>query len=154
MFTILKKLLFDFSGSSPEDSEMPILEKSQEKGTRFSLKDKNKVVGELLWDGNNWHFSYNQEYIADHPDFKLSNFPDTSKTYQSANLWPFFMLRIPTADQPIVKRFQESKTSNTVEIDVSATDLKTNDPVLMLKLFGRYSTANPYILVSEPSNRM
>lgn len=111
-------------------------EAATEPGSSFKLVLDGLKVGELLFDGEKWVFRYSEQFRDQNEVKPIIDFPSLEKEYRSERLWPFFLLRIPSPEQPSVKRFAEEQ--GTLELDEA----------LLLKRFGRRSVANPFELVS------
>ncbi|MEX1122932.1 MAG: HipA N-terminal domain-containing protein [Balneolales bacterium] len=100
----------------------------------FTVFYKNLVIGTLeLMDGQ-WCFAYsnafkNQEQIPPLPDF-----PDEDVVYTAKELWPFFIIRIPSLKQPKVQKI------------ISNEDIDSTSQVELLKRFGQKSISNPFQL--------
>lgn len=103
----------------------------------FLLLYKELEIGHLKLDKGVWQFAYSDEFKNQREILPLIDFPDTSKIYKEAQLWPFFSYRIPGLNQPMVKDIiQREKIDQKNEAD-------------LLKKFGHFSVFNPFIL--EPA---
>src|SRR5262245_48021485 len=63
---------------------------------------------------------------------------NVQKEYRSTELWPFFLLRIPSLKQPAVQEFLRS------------ANVQSPTAAILLRQFGKRSIANPFELV--PAN--
>jgi hypothetical protein len=64
----------------------------------------------------------------------LENFPDLEKKYESDELFPFFVSRLPGTGQPKVQKALKKE------------DASEENEVMLLKNFGKKSISNPYEL--------
>jgi HipA-like protein len=103
------------------------------KGT-FHLYFGKLLIGILMYDGNTWTFRYSDEYKKVSDIIPIIDFSDLDKEYSSRELWPFFAARIPTINQPY--HFKKIKKAN----------IREDDSVELLKLFGKATINNPYLL--------
>jgi HipA-like protein len=104
---------------------------------RFSLCHKKSLIGTLLFKDGRWVFQYSDQFKT-HPTLRtITEFPDLSKTYESSELWPFFLMRIPSLRQTSIKEIVERE------------HIDEHDEVKLLKRFGRRTVANPFELVSS-----
>jgi len=101
----------------------------------FELKYKDLLIGTLTLKSAVWTFGYSEIFKHQNVVQPLPDFPDVNRVYQRSELYPFFLIRIPSLKQPKVQ--EEIKEKN---IDSSST-------VDLLKLFGQKSIANPFLLV-------
>jgi len=81
-----------------------------------------------------WKMFYTREFKAQDKVKPLVPFPDVEKIYLSAELWPFFAVRIPSIARPEVGR------------TVKEEELNYDDVAAMLSRFGRKSIADPFEL--------
>ena len=105
------------------------------KTAKFCLRLGALEVGTLLFDGEQWVFSYSQAFKSQAAIKPITAFPDVNKEYRQANLWPFFLLRIPSTEQPEVKRYIGQHADG------------EPDEADMLRQFGRRSASNPFELL-------
>lgn len=91
-------------------------------------------VGELTRDREGWVFRYSEAFRSQQKIKPIVDFPNVEKEYRSTNLWPFFLLRIPSPAQPVVQRH------------ISKNKLSDVDEGTLLREFGRWSVANPFEL--------
>ena len=103
----------------------------------FELSYKNTKIGYLSLANGIWEYNYSEEFKNQITLLPLTDFPNKNKIYQGQHLWPFFLSRIPGSGQPKVQEIIKRK------------NIKKNDEVSLLKLFGKRTIANPYTL--EPS---
>lgn len=102
--------------------------------TTFSLMYNTLAVGELAFDGENWTFYYTKMFQAQDEIHHIPSFPDKSRVYVSSELWPFFQARIPSLKQPKIQAI------------IKKENVKENDVIGLLKLFGARSINNPFVL--------
>lgn len=100
----------------------------------FSLKYQNNVIGDLKFENSKWLFEYSEWFKNQNELQPLLEFPLVQNKYQSTELWPFFLDRIPSFKQPRIKNYIEKHP-----------DERTNTAKL-LELFGEYSVNNPFKL--------
>lgn len=100
----------------------------------FQLYFGKLLIGTLMYDGNTWTFRYSDEYKKVSDIIPIIDFSDLDKEYSSRELWPFFAARIPTINQPY--HFKKIKKAN----------IREDDSVELLKLFGKATINNPYLL--------
>ena len=100
----------------------------------FALLYREHHIGTLTLHNGIWSFAYSEYFKNKKPIQPLSDFSDVNKVYQSQDLHPFFLQRIPSLEQPKIKRIvAEEKIDILNEVD-------------LLKRFGRQTIANPFIL--------
>lgn len=100
----------------------------------FNLKYKHLHIGTLKLKKGIWSFSYSEEFKKQDRIKPLPDFSQVDKVYKSEDLYPFFLHRIPSTKQPKVqKEIKEHKVDATNEVD-------------LLRLFGRHSISNPFLL--------
>ena len=104
---------------------------------RFSLKYQNSVIGELLFENEEWLFEYSVWFKNQNELQPLLEFPIVGNKYKNKELWPFFSNRIPSFKQPKIKNYIEKHLSE-----------RTNT-VKLLELFGEYSVNNPFKLETK-----
>jgi HipA-like protein len=100
----------------------------------FRIRLDDLEVGELTRDRAEWVFRYSDAFRAQNSVKPIMDFPQVDKEYRSAELWPFFLLRIPSPAQPVVQRHLANK--QIAEVDEGT----------VLREFGRWSVANPFEL--------
>jgi HipA-like protein len=98
----------------------------------FHLKLDKLPVGNLRLENDQWVFAYAPEFRAQTEIKPIVGFPAPEREYRSAELWPFFALRIPSLQQPVVQQFVQEQ--------------KEVDQVKLLEHFGQRSVANPFLL--------
>jgi HipA-like protein len=94
-------------------------------------------VGTLSREGDVWAFEYSIAFRNQERVQPIVDFPQLDRKYRSAELWPFFALRIPSLNQANVQKYL--RTHGRTHAD--AADL--------MQAFGRRSIANPFVL--EPA---
>lgn len=106
----------------------------------FRLVYRNMTVGILEVKNGRWRFQYSDEFRKMGRDLRpIVEFSDTSKVYESDQLWPFFRMRIPSLKQSAVKEAMKSER------------IEATDEIRLLRRFGRKTISNPYELVPEGS---
>ncbi len=91
-------------------------------------------VGELTRDRKEWVFRYSEAFRSQQAVKPIVDFPNVEKEYRSSQLWPFFLLRVPSPAQPVVQRH------------LLKNKLREVDEGMLLQEFGRWSVANPFEL--------
>lgn len=106
---------------------------------RFALYYKKDLVGTLALKKGHWIFSYSDAFRTLSPTKcrTITEFPDLTKTYESDELWPFFLMRIPSLKQDSVQKV------------VEAEKIDATDEVELLKRFGQRTVANPFELIAS-----
>jgi HipA-like protein len=120
-----------------QTEEQIVLETPIETVARFILMYQNLHIGTLEFDKGVWIFSYSDTFREQKTEKKVKpivNFPDTTRTYKSSELWPFFTTRIPGLTQPQVQEIVKRE-----HIDIHNT-------VELLQRFGRETITNPFLL--------
>ncbi len=102
--------------------------------TTFTLLYNALAVGELSFNGEKWVFQYTKMFQTQDTIAPIPSFPEKSKIYISEELWPFFQARIPSIKQPKIRAIIEKE------------NIKENDIIGLLKLFGARSINNPFVL--------
>jgi HipA-like protein len=113
------------------------------KGRResFRLIHGSLTVGTLTVENGLWTFKYSEDFRKRQDLRPIVQFPDTSRTYNSEELWPFFGMRIPSISQPAVRNA------------VRQEGIDANDKVQMLRRFGRRTISTPFELVGTPDSQ-
>jgi HipA-like protein len=106
----------------------------QHEEAAFVLRYEDLVVGYLRLHEGLWDFRYSEEFQQQSEVQPLVGFPSVDKAYQSTELWPFFMARIPSLAQPKVREF------------VDRTGLDEHNSADLLRAFGKRSISNPFVL--------
>ena len=104
---------------------------------KFGLGYKELVIGTLTFKEGEWVFKYSDDFKGQNFIQPMIDFPDTTKTYRSEELWPFFLSRIPGLSQPAIKEVLKKE-----KIDEA-------DEAALLKRFGKTSITSPFTLVPE-----
>jgi HipA-like protein len=97
------------------------------------------VVGTLMTEGQEYVFRYSENFKRRLEIPAISAFPDRNQVYRSAELWPFFQVRIPPVDRKDVREILEAKK-------LDRTDLMSLLPAL-----GGRAVTSPYDLVPHGS---
>ena len=101
----------------------------------FNLVYDGVPVGVLSVDGGQWVFRYTDEFKHNSRLRPIVEFPDTSKVYQTQELWPFFGTRIPSLKQAAVQEIVKNE-----QIDAK-------DQLQLLRRFGKRTITSPFVLV-------
>mgnify|MGYP003610112938 CR=1 FL=1 len=104
---------------------------------RFSLKYQSTVIGNLIFDKDEWIFEYSEWFKNQDELQPLLDFPIVSNSYKTKDLWPFFSNRIPSFKQPKIKKYIEQHPT------------ERNNTVKLLEMFGEYSVNNPFKLETK-----
>jgi len=125
-----------FQTSKGETTELHL---PAEERQRFVLHIGNIPVGELTCEAGQWTFAYTQQFKARRDEFyPIVGFPDLDEIYQSDQLWPFFLVRIPGLGQPEV---QET---------IAKEKLDATNEAQLLRRFGERTITNPFVLRADP----
>ncbi len=103
----------------------------------FHLYYKSLEIGQLKFNKDHWIFNYSDQFKKQSALKPLFEFPDTNKIYENKILWPFFESRIPSPQQPEVKKA------------ILKEGLDEKNVVELLKRFGERTISNPYELSFE-----
>jgi hypothetical protein len=95
------------------------------------------LVGKLWQDQGDFVFEYDKKFVASPTAEPLSPFPQLDETYRSAELWPFFAVRIPPLRRADVRTLLEER------------GLKPEQTLEILGTLARRSATNPYELALE-----
>lgn len=100
----------------------------------FVISFNNLEIGLLELGDGLWVFKYTDDFKAQNEIRPLPDFPDLNTIYSSDELWPFFIVRIPSLKQPYIQNIiQKEKIDSTSQVE-------------LLKRFGKRTIANPYKL--------
>lgn len=125
---IIKKL---FSKNGEDD----IISLPVDEIAKFALKVDGMDLGKLSCKDGVWEFNYEEAFKHNEEYNRIVGFPDLNKSYHSHTLWPFFRVRIPGLNQPLIKEIITNEHIN-----------PTNE-VELLKRFGKKTISNPYVLI-------
>ena len=123
------KYLKKFKIGGYEDLQTP-----KEETITFNLMYKDLLVGTLELEGGWWRFRYSAAFKNQDNLKPLPDFPNLEKVYNSEDLYPFFLHRIPSTKQPKVRAVIKEK------------NVDETNKVALLKLFGFRSITNPFTL--------
>ena len=104
-------------------------------GAAFLLTFGKLEIGELKREGGEWAFAYTDSFREQDEIKPIMGFSSTEREYHSAELWPFFAIRVPSLSQPMVREYMHEK------------NLEEIDEAVMLAEFGERSVSNPFRLV-------
>lgn len=102
----------------------------------FHLKYGTQLIGILSYENKQWTFQYSEDFRKNRIVNPIMDFPDPDKVYTNEQLWPFFATRIPSLNQP----FQFKK--------IHKANIKQDDSVGLLRLFGNETITNPFRLLA------
>lgn len=102
----------------------------------FVLMYNQLHIGTLKLHDAIWTFEYSVIFKNQNEVPSIIDFPDTTKVYTSNQLWPFFSYRIPGLNQPQVQEIIKRK------------QIRENNIVELLKVFGKNTIFNPFQLTS------
>jgi len=107
---------------------------NREEQAEFLLFLSNLLVGKLSVIEGRWQFKYSDEFKLKTELRPLVEFPDLDRVYENDELWQFFASRIPSTEQPDVETVLESE------------NIAEDDPIALLKRFGKRTITNPFEL--------
>ncbi|MEO0585524.1 MAG: HipA N-terminal domain-containing protein [Bacteroidota bacterium] len=99
----------------------------------FTLHYGKLAIGKLKLENRKWTFRYTREFKAQNEIKPITEFPRTDKVYESEELFPFFVHRIPSLSQPKIRATIEREK------------IEANEAAL-LRRFGEHSISNPFRL--------
>ncbi len=129
MIKAVKDFLARFRAEGQEDIVTP-----KDADAQFVLMYRDLPVGKLRVREGVWKFAYSSEFKKQKEVQPLVSFPDITREYESKELWPFFMARIPGLSQPEV---QET---------IRNEHLNAHNSVELLRRFGERTISNPFVL--------
>jgi len=100
----------------------------------FHLKYKHLPIGVLELKAGKWSFRYTDEFKNQERLKPLPDFPKLEKVYESEELYPFFLHRIPSTKQPKVQK------------TIADNNIDATNEVDLLRWFGREAITNPFVL--------
>lgn len=103
----------------------------------FILYYEKLEIGRLSKRQGDWHFQYSETFKKQSLLRPLLSFLNPDHIYKSKELWPFFAVRIPSLKR---EEIAEKARANNVSAD---------DTAGLLKLFGRRTISNPFLLESS-----
>lgn len=106
----------------------------QTEHAEFKLLYGDLLVGTLSVADGMWRFEYSDDFKEQDELRALVEFPDVSQPYESKELWQFFVMRIPSPEQPEVEEILKRE------------HIKEDDAVSLLKRFGEHTITNPFRL--------
>lgn len=101
----------------------------------FKLCYNGMPVGYLACAEGKWTFWYSDEFRQRADVRALVQFTDVNRVYKSDQLWPFFLLRIPSLGQ------------SEVQAALMREGIDAGDEVALLRRFGRRTITNPFELI-------
>jgi HipA-like protein len=129
MLKTIRTIFARFRAEGHEEIQTP-----QDVTATFALRYRDLLVGVLHLREGVWHFKYSPEFRKQSELTPLVAFPDVSREYKSASLWPFFMSRIPGTSQPEIREL------------IRAEGLNEHSDVDLLRRFGARTISNPFVL--------
>jgi len=130
--TKLFKKIKSFIPSGLENASVTRAEKAE-----FIVLYNELEVGVLKLEEGKWHFSYTPDFKKQNEITPIPDFPNIDKEYVKDELWPFFLIRIPSLKQPKVQKI------------ISKERIDSTSQVELLKHFGQKTIANPFELKSD-----
>lgn len=106
----------------------------RDEDAEFVLAYEELPVGYLRLHEGRWQYRYAREFRHQSQVKPLVDFPDVDKVYESTDLWPFFLSRIPSLAQPQVQEV------------IHKEGLDEHSDVDLLRRFGTRSISNPFVL--------
>lgn len=128
----MTKLLKKIKSFIPQSLEHSTVK--EDEYAHFTIHYKDLTIGTLELKDGLWHFSYSEEFKEQDQIQPLPDFSDVDKVYVKEELWPFFIIRIPSLKQPKVQKI------------ISKEDIDSTSQVELLKRFGEKSISNPFQL--------
>lgn len=104
---------------------------------QFILKYGDLKIGKLYRENEKYIWEYEEEFKKQDKILPLASFSNKDKKYESKNLDPFFISRIPDPNRPIIKE------------EIAEKGIDKNDVFQLLKHFGRRNGNNPFFLECE-----
>jgi len=111
-----------------------VVHTSKTKHASFGLLYNNLLVGVLELNNGIWKFYYAEPFKRQSDIAPLVNFPNVTKVYESEDLWPFFVSRIPSTNRPSVKEV------------IDKEHIDAGDLAALLGRFGKKTITNPFQL--------
>ena len=108
----------------------------EDKTIIFNLNYKNLLIGVLKLENGIWSFQYSEDFKNQNKVKVLPDFPNIKKVYESKELYPFFLHRIPSQKQPKVRQ------------KIKENHIDAANEVELLRFFGKKSISNPFLLQS------
>jgi len=131
----MTKLINKIKSLMPEglkDSKTP-----ENESLSFLIKYDDLNIGKLELDEGKWIFYYTNEFKNQSNLKPLVDFPNIDKIYENDELWPFFLVRIPSLEQPkIQNKIKDEKIDSSNQAE-------------LLKVFGKKTISNPFELVTD-----
>ena len=121
--------------SKPEGLEQTDVHQQQE--ALFTLTYSDLLIGQLSLREGRWRFQYSEAFKKQSQVAPLINFSDVDRVYESKELWPFFVSRIPGVSRPAVRAILAEEGID--EYNLAA----------LLARFGRKTIANPFVLEAQ-----
>src|SRR5262245_275038 len=100
----------------------------------FQLFYGQLLVAVLSVADSVWKFEYSEAFRQQDELRPLVEFPDVDKVYESKELWQFFVMRIPSPEQPEIEEILKSE------------HIREDDAVTLLKRFGEHTITNQFRL--------
>lgn len=126
----LKRALLRFKPEGNEEIQTP-----KDEVATFLLHYEDLDIGTLRLAEGWWEFSYSDAFKRQQTVQPLVDFPDLQKTYRAEELWPFFLARIPSINQPKIREIIEN------------AGIDAHNEVQLLRYFGQRTISNPFVLV-------
>jgi HipA-like protein len=95
---------------------------------------KSQLIGTLSQERGVFIFRYRSDYASSPGAEPISAFPDLNEVYESAELWPFFAVRIPPSERSDVRAALKER------------GLRPEQTLEVLGTMAKRSISNPYQL--------
>ena len=118
--------------SKPEGLEQTVVHEQQK--AQFALTYGDLLIGQLSLQHGRWTFQYSEAFKQQSSVAPLIGFSDVNRVYESAELWPFFISRIPGVSRPAVQTI------------LAEEGIDEHNLAALLARFGRKTIANPFVL--------
>lgn len=128
----MTKLLKKIKSFIPQGLENSTIK--EDEYAHFTITYKDLEIGNLELKKGLWYFTYSAKFKEQSKIPPLPDFPDEKKVYANEELWPFFIIRIPSLKQPKVQKI------------ISKEEIDSTSQVELLKRFGEKSISNPFQL--------
>jgi HipA-like protein len=128
----MNKILKKIKSFIPQGLESSTVK--EDEYAHFTITYKSLIIGTLELEEGQWNFAYSDDFKNQEQIPPLPDFPDVDKIYTNEELWPFFIIRIPSLKQPKVQKI------------ISKEEIDSSSQVELLKRFGEKSISNPFQL--------
>lgn len=118
--------------SKPEGLEQTAVHQQQK--AQFALTYDDLLIGWLSLQNGRWTFQYSEAFKEQNDIAPLIGFSAVDRVYESSELWPFFISRIPGVSRPAVQAI------------LAEEGIDERNLAALLARFGRKTIANPFVL--------